>query len=51
VKNFVPRIQRRTELFTEAVPTARVVELDTSNHTTFIAREDETVAGVLDFLR
>jgi pimeloyl-ACP methyl ester carboxylesterase len=51
VQNFVPRIQRRTQLFRDAVPNARIVELGTSNHTMFVAKEDETVAGIRDFLR
>lgn len=46
----LPWLRRRTALFRQQVPTARVVELDTSNHHVFIAREDETVAAVLDFL-
>lgn len=28
----------------------RVIELDTSNHTLFVANEDETVNAILDFL-
>jgi len=45
-----PRIERRTSLFADAVTDARIVELDTSNHTLFIAREDETVAAMNEFL-
>jgi pimeloyl-ACP methyl ester carboxylesterase len=48
--HFVPRIKRRTELFREAVPDATIIELDTSNHTIFIAKEDETVEAILEFL-
>jgi pimeloyl-ACP methyl ester carboxylesterase len=50
VDRYLPWHRRRTETFREAVPHARVVELDTSNHTVFIAREDETVCAILDFL-
>ncbi len=46
----LPWIQRRTRLFREAVPGARVVELDTSNHTIFVAREAETVQAIFEFL-
>ncbi|MEX2245725.1 MAG: alpha/beta hydrolase [Dehalococcoidia bacterium] len=48
--NFVPRIQRRTERFRRAVPTARIIELDTSNHTLFVAKEHETVEAIFEFL-
>jgi pimeloyl-ACP methyl ester carboxylesterase len=48
--NFLPRIRRRTELFRKAVPSARIIELDTSNHTIFVAREDETVEAIFSFL-
>jgi hypothetical protein len=50
VETFRPWLQRRTDLFREAVPDARVIELDTSNHTIFVAKEDETVDAILDFL-
>ena len=50
VEKFRPHIQRRTALFREAAPKARIVELDTSNHTLFIAKEDETVDAILTFL-
>lgn len=46
----LPRIKRRTDLFRQAVPDARIIELDTSNHTIFVAREDETVDAILSFL-
>ena len=50
VETFLPWVQRRTGLFREAVPDARVIELDTSNHTIFVAKEDETVEAILDFV-
>ncbi len=50
VDRFLPRVQRRTQRFRDAVPGARVVELDTSNHSVFIAREDETVRAIFEFL-
>ncbi len=50
VESFRPWVRRRTELFREAAPSARVVELDTSNHTVFVAKKHETVNAVLDFL-
>lgn len=50
VEKVRPWLQRRTDLFREAVPDARVVELDTSNHTLFVAKEYETVNAMLDFL-
>lgn len=50
VEQFRPWLQRRIDLFREAAPDARIVELDTSNHTLFVAKEDETVEAMLDFL-
>jgi hypothetical protein len=50
VEHWVPRIRRRTELFRQTAPHAQIIELDTSNHTIFVAKEDETVAAMLDFL-
>ena len=50
VEKFLPHVQRRTDLFREAAPHARIVELDTSNHTLFVAKEDETVEAIVDFL-
>ncbi|MCH7698376.1 MAG: alpha/beta hydrolase [Chloroflexi bacterium] len=50
VEKFRPWLQRRTGLFREAAPNARIVELDTSNHTLFVAKEDETVEAIFDFL-
>jgi hypothetical protein len=46
----VPWIRRRTELFRQAASGAGILEVDTSNHTLFVAREDEVVRGILDFL-
>ncbi len=50
VTRFRPWLERRTNLFRSAAPNARVVEMDTSNHTLFIAKEDETVAAIFEFL-
>jgi pimeloyl-ACP methyl ester carboxylesterase len=50
VQNSLPRIRRQTELFREAAPNATVIELDTSNHTIFIAKEDEIVEAIFEFL-
>jgi pimeloyl-ACP methyl ester carboxylesterase len=50
VEHWVPRIQRRTDLFRQAAPHAQIIKLDTSNHTIFVAKEDETVAAMRDFL-
>ena len=50
IETFLRWVQRRTDLFQEAVPDARVVELDTSNHTIFVAKEDDTVNAMLNFL-
>lgn len=47
----LPWIRQRTAVFRQAAPTARVVELDTPSHHIFIAREDETVAAIHDFLK
>jgi hypothetical protein len=49
-EHHLSRINRRTALFLDAVPTARVVELDTSNHTIFVAREAPTAEAIFDFL-
>jgi hypothetical protein len=46
----LPWIRRRTDAFRQAVPTARVVELDSPYHHIFIAQEDETVRAIIDFL-
>jgi hypothetical protein len=37
-------------LFRAAAQGARIIELDTSNHTMFVAKEDETVEAILEFL-
>lgn len=50
VESFRPRIQRRTDLFRQAAPNATIIELDTSNHTIFVAKEGETVEAIFDFL-
>jgi pimeloyl-ACP methyl ester carboxylesterase len=49
-ESFVPWLRRRTELFRAAAQGARIIELDTSNHTMFVAKEDETVEAILEFL-
>ncbi len=49
--HYRPWHERRTERFRDAVPNARVVEFDTSNHAVFVACEDETVRAIFDFLR
>ena len=46
----LPWIRRRTETFRHAAPTARIVELDTPHHHLYIAREQETVEAMEDFL-
>ena len=46
----LPWIRQRTQAFRQAVPTACVVELDSPYHHIFIAKEDETVQAVNDFL-
>jgi pimeloyl-ACP methyl ester carboxylesterase len=51
VESVRPWLQRRTDLFRRAAPTASVIELDTSNHSIFIAKQDETVGAILDFVR
>ena len=45
----LPWIRQRTETFRRAVPSARVVELDSPHHHIFLAREEETVKAILDF--
>jgi pimeloyl-ACP methyl ester carboxylesterase len=50
VQHWLPRIEQRTELFRRAAPNARVVKLDTSNHTIFVAKETETLDAILGFL-
>jgi len=49
-EKFLPWIRQRTATFRQAVPTARIVELDSSHHYIFIAKEDETVKAINDFL-
>ena len=46
----LPWIRRRTETFRQAVPMARIVELDTPHHHLFIAREQETAQAIEGFL-
>lgn len=46
----LPWIRQRTAVFLQAVPTARVVRLDTPYHHIFLAAEDDTVAAITDFL-
>ncbi len=50
VDKFFPWIQRRTKMFRDAVPGATLIDLDTSNHTIFIAKEAETVQAIFEFL-
>lgn len=50
VETFRPWIQRRTDLFRQAAPNATIIELDTSKHTIFVAKEDETVEAIFEFL-
>lgn len=50
VESFRPWIRRRTELFRQAAPNATIIELDTSNPTIFVAKEDETIVAILEFL-
>lgn len=50
VEEFRPWLERRLDLFREAAPGARIVELDTSNHMLFVAKEDETVEAISAFL-
>jgi pimeloyl-ACP methyl ester carboxylesterase len=50
IEHFRPWLQRRTDLFRQSVPGATVIELDTSNHTIFIARERETITAISDFV-
>ncbi len=45
----LPWIRQRTETFRRAVPSARVVELDSPHHHIFVAQEDETVKAIIDF--
>jgi pimeloyl-ACP methyl ester carboxylesterase len=45
-----PWIRLRTAVFRQAVPTSRIVELDTPSHHIFIAKEDETVKAIDEFL-
>ncbi|NIM93906.1 MAG: hypothetical protein GTO18_09380 [Anaerolineales bacterium] len=46
----LPWIRQRTETFRRAVPSARIVELDSPYHHIFIAKEDETVNAIVDFV-
>jgi hypothetical protein len=48
---FLPWQRRCMDALREAVPDARIIYLDTSNHTVFVAREDETVRAIFDLLR
>lgn len=48
--NIRPWIRHRTVLFRQAAPGARIVELDAPNHLIFIAKEDETVSAIQDFV-
>lgn len=46
----LPFIQETIKSFCQTAPKARVVELDTPNHRAFMAKEDETVEAIFDFL-
>jgi hypothetical protein len=50
VATYVPWLRQRTEVFRQAAPTARVVELDAPHHLIFIAKEDETVEAINSFM-
>jgi pimeloyl-ACP methyl ester carboxylesterase len=45
-----PWIRRRTEVFGQAAPTAQVLALNSPFHHVFIAKEDETVRAIEEFL-
>ena len=46
----LPWIRLRTETFHKAVPSARIIELDTPHHHLFLAKEHETVETMEAFL-
>lgn len=46
----LPFIQETIKSFRQSAPTAHIVELDTPNHRVFLAKEDETVRAIFDFL-
>jgi pimeloyl-ACP methyl ester carboxylesterase len=49
-KHWLPWINRRTALFRQAAPDACIIELDTSNHTIFVAKENAVVETIFEFL-
>ena len=46
----VPFIQEEIKTFRQSTPAVRTVELDSPNHRVFLAKEDETVQAISDFL-
>ena len=46
----LPWIRRRTEVFRQAAPTARIVELDSPYHHIFLAEEDQTLQAINGFI-
>ena len=46
----LPFIQETIKSFRQTAPKAHIVELDTPYHRIFLAREDETVGAIFDFL-
>lgn len=49
-EKLLPWIQQRTEAFHQAAPTSHIVEIDSPNHRIFIAKEDETLKAIFNFL-
>ena len=46
----LPFIQETIKSFRQVAPAAHIVELDTPYHRVFLAKEDETVQAIFDFL-
>jgi hypothetical protein len=49
-ENFYPWIMARSHAFLAEAPHPTVVELDTSNHSIFVAKEAETASTILEWL-
>ena len=45
----LPWIRKRTEAFSQAVPTAQIVRFDSPSHQIFITTDDETLKAITDF--
>lgn len=51
IEKILPWIRQRTKAFRKAVPTARIIELDSPYHHIFLDKENETAEAIREFLK